>query len=41
MDTDYSVAIASVLGLVVLLTSLTVFVLRRPSDLVSTNPEAR
>jgi hypothetical protein len=31
--TDYTVAIASVLGLVVVLTGMTVFVLSRPSDL--------
>jgi hypothetical protein len=37
MNTDYTVAIASVVGLVVLLTGMTVFVLSRPSDLASTN----
>jgi hypothetical protein len=33
MSTDYTTAIASVIGLVVLLTGMTVFVLSRPSDL--------
>jgi hypothetical protein len=37
MGTDYSAAIAAVVGLVVLLTGMTVFVLRRPSDLAPTN----
>jgi hypothetical protein len=35
---DYTVAIASVLGLIVLLTAMTVFVLRRPSDLAPPRP---
>jgi hypothetical protein len=35
---DYTIAIASVLGLIVLLTAMTVFVLRRPSDLAPTRP---
>jgi hypothetical protein len=33
MSTDYSGAIASLIGLIVLLTGMTVFVLSRPSDL--------
>jgi hypothetical protein len=37
METDYSAAIATVIGLVVLLTGMTVFVLSRPSDLAPTN----
>ena len=36
MGTDYSAAITGVLGLVVLLSAITVFVLRRPSDLAPT-----
>ena len=36
MSTDYSTAIAAVIGLVVVLTAMTVFVLRRPSDLAPT-----
>jgi hypothetical protein len=36
MNTDYTLAISSVIGLVVLLTGMTVFVLRRPSDLSPT-----
>ena len=38
MGTDYTAAIASVIGLVVLLTGMTVFVLRRPSDLAPRQP---
>ncbi|MEB3305534.1 MAG: hypothetical protein VKL58_04890 [Cyanobacteriota bacterium] len=41
MGTDYSAAIASVVALVVLLTAMTVFVLRRPSDLAPTGSESR
>ena len=37
METDYSAAIATLIGLVVLLTGMTVFVLSRPSDLAPTN----
>ena len=37
MGTDYTVAIACMLGLVVLLTAMTAFVLSRPSDLAPTN----
>jgi hypothetical protein len=33
MSTDYSIAIASVIGLIVLLTGMTAFLLSRPSDL--------
>ncbi len=33
MSTDYTAAIATLLGLVALLTGMTVFVLTRPSDL--------
>ncbi len=33
MSTDYTAAITAVIGLVLLLTAMTVFVLRRPSDL--------
>ncbi len=36
MSTDYSAAITAVVALVVLLTGMTVFVLRRPSDLPPT-----
>ena len=36
MGTDYSIAIASVVGLVVLLTGMTAFLLTRPSDLSPT-----
>jgi hypothetical protein len=38
METDYSSAIATVIGLVVLLTGMTAFVLSRPSDLAPTPP---
>ena len=39
MGTDYSIAIASVVALVVLLTGMTAFLLTRPSDLSPTkNP---
>jgi hypothetical protein len=38
MDTDYSAAIATVIGLVVLLTGMTAYVLSRPSDLAPPNP---
>jgi hypothetical protein len=37
MGTDYSTAITAVIALVVLLTGMTVFVLRRPSDLAPTS----
>ncbi|MEY4352401.1 MAG: hypothetical protein RLZZ609_642 [Cyanobacteriota bacterium] len=33
MSTDYTTAIASLIGLVVLLTGMTVYVLSRPTDL--------
>jgi len=33
MGTDYTTAIASLVGLVVLLTGMTVYVLSRPTDL--------
>jgi hypothetical protein len=33
MSTDYTTAIVSVIGLIVLLTAMTVFMLTRPSDL--------
>jgi hypothetical protein len=33
MSTDYTAAITAVIGLVVLLTGMTAFVLSRPSDL--------
>ena len=33
MGTDYTTAIASLIGLVVLLTGMTVYVLNRPTDL--------
>ena len=36
MSTDYSLAIAAVIALVVLLTGMTAFVLSRPSDLSPT-----
>ena len=36
MSTDYSLAIAAVIALVVLLTGMTTFVLSRPSDLSPT-----
>jgi hypothetical protein len=36
MSTDYSAAITAVIGLVVLLTGMTVYVLSRPSDLSPT-----
>ena len=38
MGTDYTAAIASVIGLIVLLTGMTVFVLKRPSDLAPHQP---
>jgi hypothetical protein len=38
MGTDYSTAIAAVVALVVLLTTMTVFLLSRPSDLAPTSP---
>ena len=38
MATDYSAAIAAVVALVLLLTTMTVFVLSRPSDLAPTSP---
>jgi hypothetical protein len=37
MNTDYTAAITAVIGLVVVLTGMTVFVLTRPSDLASTS----
>jgi hypothetical protein len=37
MSTDYSTAIAAVIGLVVLLTGMTAYMLTRPSDLRPTN----
>jgi hypothetical protein len=37
MGTDYTPAITTVIALVVLLTGMTVFVLRRPSDLPPTS----
>ena len=37
MSTDYSTAIAAVIGLVVVLTGMTAFLLTRPSDLAPTN----
>jgi len=37
MGTDYNPAITAVIALVVLLTGMTVFVLRRPSDLAPTS----
>jgi hypothetical protein len=36
MNTDYTAAIATVIGLVVLLSGMTAFVLSRPSDLAPT-----
>jgi hypothetical protein len=38
METNYAAAIAAVAALVVLLTTMTVFVLSRPSDLAPTSP---
>jgi hypothetical protein len=37
MSTDYTTAIAAVIGLVVLLTGMTAYMLTRPSDLTPTN----
>ncbi len=37
MSTDYSTAIAALIGLTVVLTGMAVFVLSRPSDLAPTN----
>ena len=37
MGTDYTLAISAVIGLVVLLTGMTVYVLSRPSDLAPTS----
>ena len=37
MGTDYSTAITAVIGLVVVLTGMTAFMLTRPSDLTPTN----
>jgi hypothetical protein len=37
MSSDYTTAIVSVIGLIVLFTGMTVFVLSRPSDLSPTN----
>jgi hypothetical protein len=36
MSTDYSTAIACLIGLIVVFTGMTVYVLSRPSDLAST-----
>ncbi len=36
MSTDYTAAIAALVGLIVLLTGMTVFILSRPSDLAPT-----
>jgi hypothetical protein len=38
MQTDYTAAIVGVTALVILLTSMTVFVLSRPSDLAPRTP---
>jgi hypothetical protein len=38
MSTDYTAAIAAVIGLVVVLTSMTAYMLTRPSDVTPTNP---
>lgn len=38
MESNYSAAIAAVAALVVLLTTMTVFLLSRPSDLAPTSP---
>ena len=38
MSTDYTTAISAVIGLVVLLTGMTAYMLTRPSDLKPTNP---
>jgi hypothetical protein len=37
MSTDYTTAIAAVIGLVVLLTGMTAYMLTRPSDLTPTD----
>ena len=37
MSTDYTTAITAVIGLVVVLTSMTAYMLSRPSDLKPTN----
>jgi hypothetical protein len=37
MSTDYTTAIVAVIGLVVVLTGMTTFMLTRPSDLNATN----
>jgi len=37
MSTDYTTAIVTVIGLVVLLTAMTAYMLTRPSDLNPTN----
>jgi hypothetical protein len=37
VETDYTIAIASVFGLVVLLTAMTAYILSRPSDVAPTN----
>jgi hypothetical protein len=37
MSTDYTTAITAVIGLVVVLTGMTVYMLTRPSDLKPTN----
>jgi hypothetical protein len=38
MSTDYTAAITAVIGLVVVLTTMVVFVLSRPSDLAPSRP---
>jgi hypothetical protein len=38
MDSNYTLAIAGVTGLVILLTAMVAFVLSRPSDLAPHNP---
>jgi len=38
MSSDYTIAIASVFGLVLLLGGMTVYVLSRPSDLAPSKP---
>jgi hypothetical protein len=38
METNYTLAIAAVTGLVILLTAMVAFVLSRPSDLAPHNP---
>ena len=38
MNTDYTAAITAVIGLVVVLSGMTAFLLTRPSDLAPTRP---